>query len=200
MAGGGRRPRQSRGPVRRCPAGLVLGDNVMAERLARIAHATEPTVATGCCWATHSAPSVGTTRRSKVWRGGRPARRTAEHAEVAAAIAGVVAWRLGRPEDAQRVLHETERLTDPDALDLLTSHEALLASSAPPRRRPPSPSPGGAGPAGAVDQLAAAGPVGGGLRLGRHRRDRSGARDATRGDGGGPARAPRAWRSTTRWR
>jgi DNA-binding CsgD family transcriptional regulator/tetratricopeptide (TPR) repeat protein len=53
----------------------------------------------------------------------------AEQAEVAAAIAGVVAWRLDRPDEARRVLRETaERLSDPVALDLLTSHEALMAS------------------------------------------------------------------------
>jgi ATP/maltotriose-dependent transcriptional regulator MalT len=53
----------------------------------------------------------------------------AEQAQVAAAIAGVVAWRLDRPDEARRVLRETaERLSDPVALDLLTSHEALMAS------------------------------------------------------------------------
>ena len=49
--------------------------------------------------------------------------------QVAAAIAGVVAWRLDRPGEARQVLRETaERLSDPVALDLLTSHEALLGS------------------------------------------------------------------------
>jgi ATP/maltotriose-dependent transcriptional regulator MalT len=108
----------------------LLGDSVTAERLARGAHEAEPTVATAVLLGDELSTLGRHDEALKVWYEaadlpGEPL----EHAEVAAAIAGVHAWRSGRPEDAQRVLHDTaERLTDPDARDLLASHEALLAS------------------------------------------------------------------------
>ncbi len=109
---------------------LVLGDNVTGERLARIAHATGPIAATGMLLG-DALSSLGRHDEAlDVWQEALELPGTkAEQAEVAAAIAGVVAWRLDRPGEARRVLHETaERLSDPVALDLLTSHEALMAS------------------------------------------------------------------------
>jgi DNA-binding CsgD family transcriptional regulator/type II secretory pathway predicted ATPase ExeA/tetratricopeptide (TPR) repeat protein len=109
---------------------LVLGDNVTGERLARIAHATRPSASTGMLMG-DALSSLGRHEEAlDVWRAALELPGTkAEQAEVAAAIAGVVAWRLDRPDEARRVLHETaERLSDPVALDLLTSHEALMES------------------------------------------------------------------------
>jgi DNA-binding CsgD family transcriptional regulator len=109
---------------------LVLGDNVTGEQLARIAHATRPSAATGMLLG-DALSSLGRHDEAlDVWQEALELPGTkAEQAEVAAAIAGVVAWRLDRPDEARRVLHETaERLSDPVALDLLTSHEALMAS------------------------------------------------------------------------
>jgi DNA-binding CsgD family transcriptional regulator/tetratricopeptide (TPR) repeat protein len=109
---------------------LVLGDNVTGERLGRIAHATRPSAGTGMLLG-DALSSLGRHDEAlDVWRAALELPGTkAEQAEVAAAIAGVVAWRLDRPEEARHVLHETaERLSDPAALDLLTSHEALMAS------------------------------------------------------------------------
>ncbi len=109
---------------------LVLGDSVTGERLARIAHATAPSAATGLLLG-DALSSLGRHDEAlDVWQEALELPGTkAEHAQVAAAIAGVVAWRLDRPDEARRVLRETaERLSDPVALDLLTSHEALLAS------------------------------------------------------------------------
>ncbi len=109
---------------------LVLGDNVTGERLARIAHATAPSAATGMLLGDALSALGRHDEALDVWQKALELPGTkAEHAEVAAAIAGVVAWRLDRPDEARRVLRETaERLSDPVALDLLTSHEALLAS------------------------------------------------------------------------
>jgi DNA-binding CsgD family transcriptional regulator len=109
---------------------LVLGDNVTGERLARIAHAVAPSAASGMLLG-DALSSLGRHHEAlDVWQPALELPGTkAEHAEVAAAIAGVVAWRLDRPDEARRVLRETaERLSDPVALDLLTSHEALMAS------------------------------------------------------------------------
>jgi DNA-binding CsgD family transcriptional regulator len=109
---------------------LVLGDNVTGERLARIAHATAPTAATGMLLGDALSSMGRHDEALEVWQTalGLPGTKL-EHAEVAAAIAGVVAWRLDRPGEARRVLRETaERLSDPVAVDLITSHEALLAS------------------------------------------------------------------------
>jgi DNA-binding CsgD family transcriptional regulator len=109
---------------------LVLGDNVTGERLARIAHATGPSAGTGMLLG-DALSSLGRHDEAlDVWQAAFELPGTkGEQAEVAAAIAGVVAWRLDRPDEARRVLHETaERLSDPVALDLLTSHEALMAS------------------------------------------------------------------------
>jgi DNA-binding CsgD family transcriptional regulator len=109
---------------------LVLGDNVTGERLARIAHDVAPSAATGMVLG-DALSSLGRHDEAlDVWQAALELPGTkAEQAEVAAAIAGVVAWRLDRPDEARRVLHETaERLSDPVALDLLTSHEALMAS------------------------------------------------------------------------
>jgi DNA-binding CsgD family transcriptional regulator len=109
---------------------LVLGDNVTGERLGRIAHATRPSAGTGMLLG-DALSSLGRHDEAlDVWRAALELPGTkAEQAEVTAAIAGVVAWRLDRPEEARRVLHETAaRLSDPAALDLLTSHEALMAS------------------------------------------------------------------------
>jgi DNA-binding CsgD family transcriptional regulator/tetratricopeptide (TPR) repeat protein len=109
---------------------LVLGDNVTGERLGRIAHATRPSASSGMLMG-DALSSLGRHEEAlDVWRAALELPGTkAEQAEVAAAIAGVVAWRLDRPDEARRVLHETaERLSDPVALDLLTSHEALMAS------------------------------------------------------------------------
>jgi DNA-binding CsgD family transcriptional regulator/tetratricopeptide (TPR) repeat protein/type II secretory pathway predicted ATPase ExeA len=109
---------------------MVLGDSVTAERLGRGAHEAEPTVATALLLGDELSSLGRHDEAIKVWDEaadlpGEPV----EHAEVAAAIAGVFAWRDGRPDDARRVLHDTaERLTDPRARDLLASHEALLAS------------------------------------------------------------------------
>ncbi len=109
---------------------MVLGDSVTAERLARGAHEAEPTVATALLLGGELSSLGRHDEALDVWQAavdlpGEPV----EHAEVAAAIAGVFAWRAGRPDDARRVLHDTaERLTDPQAIDLLASHEALLAS------------------------------------------------------------------------
>jgi DNA-binding CsgD family transcriptional regulator len=109
---------------------LVLGDNATGEWLARSAHAAAPSAATGMLLG-DALSSLGRHEEGlEVWSATLDLPGTkAEHAEVAAAIAGVFAWRLDRPEEARRVLRETaERLDDPAALDLLTSHEALLAS------------------------------------------------------------------------
>jgi DNA-binding CsgD family transcriptional regulator len=109
---------------------LVLGDNVTGERLARIAHAEAPSAASGMLLG-DALSSLGRHEEAlDVWHGALDLPGTkAEQAEVAAALAGVVAWRLDRPDEARRVLRETaERLSDPVALDLLTSHEALMAS------------------------------------------------------------------------
>jgi DNA-binding CsgD family transcriptional regulator len=109
---------------------LVLGDNVTGEWLARIAHAAAPSAATGMLLG-DALSSLGRHDEAlDLWQTALELPGTkAEYAEVAAAIAGVVAWRLDRPDEARRVLRETaERLSDPVALDLLTSHEALLAS------------------------------------------------------------------------
>jgi DNA-binding CsgD family transcriptional regulator/tetratricopeptide (TPR) repeat protein len=109
---------------------LVLGDNLTGEWLARIAHAAAPNAGTGMLLG-DALSSLGRHDEAlDVWQAALDLPGTkAEHAEVAAAIAGVVAWRLDRPDEARWVLHETaERLSDPVALDLLTSHEALLAS------------------------------------------------------------------------
>jgi ATP/maltotriose-dependent transcriptional regulator MalT len=109
---------------------MVLGDSVTAERLARGAHEAAPTVATALLLGGELSSLGRHDEGLDVWQAaadlpGRPV----EHAEVAAAIAGVLAWRDGRPDDARRVLHDTaERLDDPQAVDMLTSHEALLAS------------------------------------------------------------------------
>ena len=109
---------------------LVLGDNVTGERLARIAHAAAPSAATGMLLGDGLSSLGRHDEALDVWRTALELPGTkAEHAEVAAAIAGVVAWRLDRPGEARQVLRETaERLSDPVALDLLTSHEALLGS------------------------------------------------------------------------
>ncbi len=109
---------------------LVLGDSVTGEWLARIAHGAAPNAGTGMLLG-DALSSLGRHNEAlDVWQAALDLPGTkAEHAEVAAAIAGVVAWRLDRPDEARRVLHETaERLSDPVAVDLLTSHEALLAS------------------------------------------------------------------------
>ncbi|MGH9259580.1 MAG: hypothetical protein ACRD08_06720, partial [Acidimicrobiales bacterium] len=109
---------------------MVLGDSVTAERLGRGAHEAEPTVATALLLGDELSSLGRHDEALEVWDEaadlpGEPL----EHAEVAAAIAGVFAWRDGRPDEARRVLHDTaERLTDPYARDLLASHEALLAS------------------------------------------------------------------------
>ena len=109
---------------------LVLGDNVTGERLARISHAVAPSAASGMLLG-DALSSLGRHDEAlDVWQPALELPGTkAERAEVAAAIAGVVAWRLDRPDEARQVLRETaERLSDPVALDLLTSHEALMAS------------------------------------------------------------------------
>jgi DNA-binding CsgD family transcriptional regulator/tetratricopeptide (TPR) repeat protein len=109
---------------------LVLGDNVTGERLARIAHAAAPSAASGMLLG-DAVSSLGRHEEAlDLWQSALELPGTeAEQAEVAAAIAGVVAWRRDRPDEARRVLRKTaERLSDPVALDMLTSHEALLAS------------------------------------------------------------------------
>ena len=108
----------------------VLGDEVTGEWLARIAHAAAPTAGTGMLLGEALSALGRHDEALDVWQAALDLPGTkAEHAEVAAAIAGVVAWRLDRPDEARQVLHETaERLSDPVALDLLTSHEALMAS------------------------------------------------------------------------
>jgi DNA-binding CsgD family transcriptional regulator/tetratricopeptide (TPR) repeat protein len=109
---------------------MVLGDSVTAERLARSAHAAEPTAQTALLLGGELVSLGRHDEALAVWQTaadllGAPV----EHAEVAAAIAGVYAWREGRPDAAREVLHGTaNRLDDPAALDLLASHEALLAS------------------------------------------------------------------------
>jgi ATP/maltotriose-dependent transcriptional regulator MalT len=108
----------------------MLGDNVTSERLARCAHEARPTAETAMLQGDVLSTLGRHDEALAVWRQasdlpGAPI----DHAEVAAAIAGVHAWRDGRPDDAGRVLRETAaRLDDPLARDLLTSHEALLAS------------------------------------------------------------------------
>jgi DNA-binding CsgD family transcriptional regulator len=109
---------------------LVLGDNATGERLARIAHGAAPSAATAMLLG-DALSSLGRHDEAlELWQAALELPGTkAEHAEVAAAIAGVVAWRLDRPGEAERVLRETaERLSDPVAQDLLTSHDALLRS------------------------------------------------------------------------
>jgi ATP/maltotriose-dependent transcriptional regulator MalT len=108
----------------------VLGDDVTGEWLARIAHAAAPTAATGMLLGETLSALGRHDEALDVWQAALDLPGTkAEEAQVAAAIAGVVAWRLDRPDEARRVLRETaERLSDPVALDLLTSHEALMAS------------------------------------------------------------------------
>ena len=173
------------------------------ERLARSAHEAEPTVATAVLLG-DALSTPGTARRGArgVARGGRPARR---------AGSSTPRWRRpspacsrgapDRPEEARRVLHDTaERLTDPDARDLLASHEALLASLGAPTAT--------AAVAIAEAEMARphlstdlplAGPVGGGLRLGGRRPDRPGARRHPGGARRGAARGdPRPRACTTR--
>lgn len=109
---------------------VVLGDNRTGEWLARIAFATAPSVEAGMLLG-DALSSLGRHDEAlDVWREALGHSGTKlEHAEVAAAIAGVFAWRLDRPEEARRVLRETAgRLGDRTAVDLLVSHEALLAS------------------------------------------------------------------------
>jgi DNA-binding CsgD family transcriptional regulator len=109
---------------------LVLGDNATGEWLARIAQAAVPSAGAGMLLG-DALSSLGRHDEAlDVWRAALelPGTKT-ERADVAAAIAGVFAWRLDQPEQARRVLRENaQRLRDPAALDLLTSHEALLAS------------------------------------------------------------------------
>ncbi|HKA83184.1 MAG TPA: LuxR C-terminal-related transcriptional regulator [Acidimicrobiales bacterium] len=108
----------------------VLGDDVTSEWLARIVHAAAPTAATGMLLGEALSALGRHDEALDVWQAALdlPGSK-AEQAQVAAAIAGVVAWRLDRPDEARRVLRETAgQLSDPVALDLLTSYEALLAS------------------------------------------------------------------------
>jgi DNA-binding CsgD family transcriptional regulator len=109
---------------------MVLGDNATGERLARGAHGAAPS-AEAALLLGEALSALGRQEAAlEVWRGALELPGAeAEHALLAAAIAGVLAWGLGRPEDARRVLREmASRLRDPAALDLVASHEALLAS------------------------------------------------------------------------
>ena len=109
---------------------LVLGDVTAGERLARSAHVAAPTVA--------SAEMLGGAlnalgRRDEAiaeWRGARGLPGTpVEHARLATGLADALAWGVGRPDEARRVLREAAaELPDPEAQDQLVSHEALLAS------------------------------------------------------------------------
>jgi DNA-binding CsgD family transcriptional regulator/type II secretory pathway predicted ATPase ExeA len=108
----------------------VLGDVITAERLARGAHEAEPTAETALIWGDDLSSLGRHDQALEVWQQaaalpGSPL----EQAEVAAAIAGDFAWRAGQPEEARRVVRDTAAtLVDPEALDLLASHEALLKS------------------------------------------------------------------------
>jgi DNA-binding CsgD family transcriptional regulator len=109
---------------------MVLGDNVSGEVLARIAHDIAPSAGAGMLLG-DALSSLGRHDEALAvwWAALEHPGTKVEHAELAAAIAGVHAWRLDEPEEARWVLHETaERLGDPIAVDLLASHEALLAS------------------------------------------------------------------------
>lgn len=109
---------------------LVLGDNVTGERLVRTAHVARPTV--------ESAKILGSALHSlgrdddaiAVWRAAQSLPATpVEQSRLATGIADVLAWGLGRPEEARAVLREAaERLPDPAAQDEVVSLEALLAS------------------------------------------------------------------------
>jgi DNA-binding CsgD family transcriptional regulator/tetratricopeptide (TPR) repeat protein/type II secretory pathway predicted ATPase ExeA len=109
---------------------LVLGDLTAGERLARSAHLAAPTVA--------SADMLGEAlhalgRRDEaiaVVRAAQDLEGTpAEHAHLATGLADALAWGLGRPDEARRVLREAAaKLPQSEAQDQLVSHEALLAS------------------------------------------------------------------------
>jgi DNA-binding CsgD family transcriptional regulator len=109
---------------------LVLGDIVTGERLARSAHQAAPTV--------RSAELFGGALHSlgrdddaiAVWKAGQELPGTpVELAHLACGVADLLAWGKDRAGEARAMLRETaERLDDPEARDLLSSHEALLAS------------------------------------------------------------------------
>jgi DNA-binding CsgD family transcriptional regulator len=109
---------------------LVLGDLTTGERLARSAHVAAPTVA--------SADMLGEAlhalgRRDEAIAVVQAAQglsgTPAEHAHLATGLADALAWGLGRPDEARRVLREAaDKLPQSEAQDQLVSHEALLAS------------------------------------------------------------------------
>ena len=109
---------------------LVLGDNVTGERLVRSAHTAAPTVESAHLLggALHS---LGRSEEAiAVWRAGQELPGTPfEHSRLATGIADLLAWGLGRPDEARSVLRDAAAaLPDPAAQDELLSLEALLAS------------------------------------------------------------------------
>lgn len=109
---------------------LVLGDNVTGERLARSAHAAAPSGESALLLG-DALHSLGRNDEAiAMWQVGQGLPGSAvEHARLATRIADALAWGLGRPEEARRVLREAAAgLRDPAAQDQVVSLEALLAS------------------------------------------------------------------------
>jgi DNA-binding CsgD family transcriptional regulator len=109
---------------------LVLGDNPTGERLARAAHAAAPSVETALLLG-EALHSLGRNDDAiATWRAARNLPGTqVEHARLATGIADVLAFGLGRPDEARQVLQDaTDELTDPNALDQVVSLRELLVS------------------------------------------------------------------------
>ncbi|HEV7759224.1 MAG TPA: LuxR C-terminal-related transcriptional regulator [Acidimicrobiales bacterium] len=109
---------------------LVLGDLPAGERLARSAHVAAPTVASADLLG-EALHALG--RRDEAIAVVQAAQELpgtpAEHAHLATGLADALAWGLGRPDEARRVLREAAaKLPQSEAQDQLVSHEALLAS------------------------------------------------------------------------
>jgi DNA-binding CsgD family transcriptional regulator len=108
----------------------VLGDNPTGERLARAAHAAAPSVETALLLG-EALHSLGRNEDAiATWRAARNLPGTqVEHARLATGIADVLAFGLGRPDEARQVLQDaTDELTDPNALDQVVSLRELLVS------------------------------------------------------------------------